>query len=98
MGGGFIASFLDDRDRPRPARRGALDFHRKTCDHEAGGGQRFEVVKLLDVAVTDVAAGLVALPDNRGVVGLRVALGGMDEGRVPAPSVVPVTRTPRRSR
>ena len=50
-------------------------------------GQGFEVVQLFQVAVADVAAGLVAFPDQAGVVGLAVLLGGVHEGRVPAPGV-----------
>ena len=50
-------------------------------------GKRFEIVQLLDMAVADMAPGLMAFPDQRGVMRLRVFLGGVDEGRVPAPAV-----------
>jgi len=37
---------------------------------------------------------LVPLPDQRGVMGRRIGLGGVDKGRVPAQPSMPVTRTP----
>ena len=49
--------------------------------------QRLEVVQLLDVAVADLAARLVALPDQLGIPGLGVFLGRVDERRVPRPGV-----------
>ena len=54
---------------------------------KAGGRQRLEVVQLLEVAVADLHAGAMALPDQDGVAGLGIALLGVDEGRVPAPAV-----------
>src|SRR5271166_83312 len=80
-------SVLDDRHRPRPAGGGALDLGREARDHESGRRQRLEIVQLLDVAVADAPAGLVALPDDRGVARFGVALGGVDKRRVPAPRV-----------
>ncbi len=62
---------VEDRHRARPAGRGAADLVRKAADDEAVGRQRFEVVQLLEVAVADVAAGLVAFPDQRGVLASR---------------------------
>ncbi len=41
------------------------------------------------------AAGLVSLPDDRGIMGLRIALSGVNERRVPLTASVPVMRTPR---
>src|SRR5271166_2432036 len=80
-------SHFDNRDGPRPAGRGPLDLHREARNHEARRRQGLEVVKFLDMAVADVASRLVALPDDRRIVSLCVAPGGMDERRVPAPTV-----------
>src|ERR1700676_76648 len=41
------------------------------------------------MAVPDMAPGLVAFPDDRGVLGFRITSSGMDERRVPAPGVGP---------
>ena len=49
--------------------------------------QLFEIVQLLDVAIADLAAGAVTLPDQAGVVGLGVFHLGVHERRVPAPAV-----------
>src|SRR5437868_7176539 len=57
---------LQDCDGARPAGGGAADLHGETRDREAVGRQRLEVVQLLEVAVADLASGLVALPDQRG--------------------------------
>src|ERR1700677_1569279 len=78
---------IDDRHRPRPTCRGALDLGWEARDGEAGRWQRLEVVQFLDMAIADVTAGLMTFPDERGVVRLAVALRRMDEGRVPAPAV-----------
>src|SRR5882757_2029033 len=80
---------VENGDRPGPAGRGPLDLDRKARDGEAGRGQQFEVVQLFDVAIADVAAGLVAFPDQAGVLGLSVLLRGIDERRIPAPAVDP---------
>src|SRR5579859_628202 len=47
---GAAVSSVDDRNRPRPARRGALDLDRKAGHHETGRRQKFQIVQLLDVA------------------------------------------------
>ena len=62
-------------------------------------GQRFEIVQLLDVAIADVAAGLVPLPDDRGVMASpRIAWRCGRTGASQLQPSVPVTRTPRSSR
>ena len=48
------------------------------------GRQRFEIVQLLEVAIADLAAGLVAFPDQAGVAGLGVFLPAC--GRTARPS------------
>src|ERR1700676_5306507 len=78
---------VDDSHRPGPACGGAFDLDRKAGDGEAGRGQLLEVVQLFDVAVADVAPGLVTFPDQTGVPGFGVFLRGIDERRVPAPAV-----------
>jgi len=69
-------------------------------------GKLFEIVQLLEVAITDLAARLMTLPDQGRIVGFGIFLRGMDERRVPGPAMgasqdqpsVPVTRTPREVR
>jgi hypothetical protein len=51
-------------DGPRPAGRCALDLRREAAHRKACRGQGFEIVKLLDMAISDVTARLVALPDE----------------------------------
>src|SRR2546425_2714869 len=80
-------STVDDGDRAGPAGGGAADLHRETGDREAVAGQRLEVVQLLEVAVADLAPGLVPLPDQRGVAGLLEFRLRMNERRVPRPGV-----------
>src|SRR6476659_5241660 len=82
-----IVSAFDDRHRPRPAGGRALDLDRETRHGEPGRGQLLEVVQLFDVAVADVASGLVAFPDQAGIPGFGVFLRGVDEGCIPAPAV-----------
>jgi hypothetical protein len=57
--------------RPGPARHG------ETCR-----GQKLEIVRLFDMAIADVASGLVAFPNQAGVFGFGVFLRGIDERRV----------------
>src|SRR5215213_7385311 len=80
-------SSVDDRHRPRPAGGGPFDLDRKTRNHETGRGQLLKIVQLFDVAVTDMTAGLVALPNQAGIASLGVFLCGVDERRVPAPAI-----------
>src|SRR6266853_3724098 len=61
------------------------DLDREAAHRKSGGGQHFEVVELLDVAIADLAPRLVALPDQARVLGLEVLLLGVHERRVPAP-------------
>src|SRR5690242_13878775 len=65
---------FQNRHRAGPAGRGLLDLHRKARDHEAGSGELLEVRELLHMAVTDLAAGFVALPDQAGVAGFLETL------------------------
>src|ERR1043166_8935672 len=74
---------IKDGDRPGPARRGALDLHRETGHHETGRRQELQIVQLLDVTIADMAAGLVAFPDQARVLCLGIFLGGVDERRIP---------------
>src|SRR5262245_60417942 len=72
---------VDDSDRARPACGTAAHLHWKAAHYESLGRQRFEIVQLLDVAIADLAAGLVAFPDQAGVAGGKIFLPGVDEGR-----------------
>src|SRR6266478_32043 len=78
---------IDDRHRPCPARRSALDLDRKARHGETGRRQKLQIVQLFDMAVADVASGLVALPDQAGIPGLGELFRGVDERRIPAPAV-----------
>src|SRR3546814_18770905 len=62
------SGLANDGDRPGPARRCSANLDGEACDHEAGRGQGFQIVQFFEVAVADVAAGLVALPNDRSVV------------------------------
>src|SRR5689334_6557727 len=75
-GGELHRSALDDGDRAGPARRGPADLVREAGDGEAVARQGFQIVQLLQMAVADVAARLVPLPDQGGVAGLGDTLGG----------------------
>src|SRR3546814_18990923 len=78
---------VNDGDRPGPARRCAANLDGEACDHEAGRGQGFQIVQFFEVAVADVAAGLVALPNDRSVVVGLVTGCGMGKGRISAGTV-----------
>ena len=82
----------------RVHRRGGVNLHREAGHLEPVGGQRLQVVQLLDVGVADGAAGAMAFPDDRRVVVLGVAPRGEGERRVQLQASVPVSRTPRSSR
>src|SRR5262245_29058371 len=85
----MAASVLEDRHGARPTGGRAADLVGEAGDGEAVAGQRLEIVQLLEMAVADVAARLVAFPDDRGVVVLGPLLGREVERRVPAPGVGP---------
>ena len=53
--------------RVQPAEARSI-FVGKAKDREAGRWQRLKVVQFLDMAIADVAAGLVSLPDQRRVM------------------------------
>ena len=83
----------------RPAGRGGADLHRQAAHREPGRRQHLQVVQLLNVAVADLAAGLVALPDQAGVARLAVRSRACGRtARASSQPSVPVTRTPRSSR
>jgi hypothetical protein len=62
--GDFTRLSLDYGDGPCPASRRALDLRWKAAHGKAGRWQRFEIVKLLDMTISDVTTRLVALPDE----------------------------------
>src|ERR1700722_181362 len=86
-GSGMARLLVDDGDRAGPSGGSTFDLHRKAGNREAGCGQTLEIVQLFDVAIADVASGLVAFPDQAGILGFGIFLGGMNERRVPAPAV-----------
>src|SRR2546426_3634612 len=80
---------IEDRDGARPAGRSGADFHRKAADPEPGRRQLLEIVQLLQMAIADLAAGLVALPDQARVAGLQIFFPRVNERGIPAPAVDP---------
>jgi 4-carboxymuconolactone decarboxylase len=89
---------IEDRHRARPAGRGAADLVREAADGEAVRRQGLQVVQLLEVAVADVAAGLVAFPDQAWRRAFRRTSGRCTNGASQLQASVPVRRTPRSSR
>src|SRR5205814_8015275 len=83
-GGGLS---LDNGDGAGPAGRGAADLDREATHHKPVGRERFEIVKLFEVAITDLAPGLVTFPDQAGIAGRGIFLLGVDKGRIPAPAI-----------
>src|SRR5207248_1680950 len=67
---------LDNGDGAGPAGRGAADLDWEAADHEAVRWERFEIVQLFEVAITDLAPGLVAFPDQPGIAGRGIFLLG----------------------
>src|SRR6185369_17970452 len=78
---------VEDRDGAGPARRGAANLNWEAADRESMRRQRFEVMQLFEVTITDLAPGLVPLPDQPGIAGLGIAPLRVHERRVPAPAV-----------
>ncbi len=78
---------IDDRDRARPTGGAAAHLDREATHREALRRQRFQIMQLLDVAIADLAAGLVAFPDQAGVACGEVFLLGVHERRIPTPAV-----------
>src|SRR5206468_10612385 len=83
---GFL-SIVEDRDRSCPACGTAFHLHREARDRESAWRQCFEVVQFFEMAVADVAAGLVAFPDDLRVMVPGVTLSGEAERGVPAPAI-----------
>src|SRR5262245_34289900 len=84
-----VRSLIDDRHGARPASGTSAHFDRKAAHHETIGRQRFEVVELLDMAISDLAAGAMALPDQARITGREILLLGVHERRIPGPAVGP---------
>src|ERR1051326_8177070 len=74
---------VENGDRAGPAGGPGADFYRKTRDLEAGRRQLLQIVQLLDMAIADLAAGLVAFPDQARVAGLGAFLRRVHERRMP---------------
>ena len=49
--------------------------------------QRLQIVKLLQMAVTNMPAGLVPFPDQGSITRLLVFFSGVDKGCIPAPGI-----------
>ena len=94
----FHASSLIATARVQPAEPPRI-FTGKQLTVNPVGRQRLEIVQLLDMAIADLAAGLVALPDQarRSRVAAISRLVWTNGASQLQPSV-PVTRTPRSSR
>src|SRR3954469_11344277 len=79
--------FFENGDGACPAGGCATNFRGKAGDEESVGRQRLEIMQLLEVAIADVAAGLVAFPDQPGIAGGKISGYGVTERSVPAPAV-----------
>src|SRR5690606_28011564 len=64
------SSVFEERDRARPPGGRTTHLRGEARDREAGRRQLLEVLQLLDLAVADLGAGLVALPHDGRVAGL----------------------------
>src|SRR5215467_8604479 len=80
-------NLIDDCDGARPSCGCAADLYRQAAHCEAVRWQALEIVKFLNVTVADLTARFVAFPDETRVLGGEILVLGMDEGRIPAPSV-----------
>src|SRR6185437_2811591 len=80
-------SSINDCDRPCPSGRPAPHFDWKTADREASGWQRLKIVQFFDMAISDIAAGSMSLPNERGIPSLGIFFHRIYEGRIPAPAV-----------
>ena len=78
---------FEQRHAAGPARRGGFDLDGEAAHFETEWRQLVEVGQLFHMAITDVAAGLVAFPDDARVAGLEKPLMREREWRVPAPAV-----------
>src|SRR6185437_4823856 len=72
-------SSVNDRNRSRPPSRSAAYLYGEAAHHEAGRGNCLQVVQFFDMAIADIAAGPVSLPDERCIVCLRIFFQRMDE-------------------
>src|SRR5262249_24566656 len=78
---------IKQRHGAGPAGRAAFHFVREAGDDEAVIGKLFQIAQFLHMAIGDLAAGFVAFPDDRRVMGFEPALASMHERGVPAPGV-----------
>ena len=81
------SSRVQERDGADEAGRAFLDLVWEARDPEAVGGKLVEVGQFLHLPVADVAACLMAFPDDPGVPAVGKPLAGERERRIPAPSV-----------
>src|SRR5262249_27090911 len=65
-----IGGSIENGDRTGPACRPGPHLDRKAAHLEALGRQLFEIVQFLEMAIADLAAGLVAFPDKARIAGL----------------------------
>src|SRR5215471_2125500 len=83
----FTIHMIDYRNGASPACGSRRYFHWKADDGEVLGRQFVEVGQFLQVAVSDVAACLMPLPDNRGISTLCETSSRRRERCVPTPAV-----------
>src|SRR3954454_12608455 len=84
---GRFDSSVQDSDCTGPAGRGAFDLNGKARNREAGRRQQLQIVQLLDMAIADMAAGLVTFPDQARIPCLGVFSCREYKRRIPAPAV-----------
>src|SRR6187455_247769 len=78
---------IENGDGAGPPGRGGMDLHGKATDRKSLVRKLVEIVQLLDMAIADLAAGAVALPNDFRIVSFGIFRLGVYERRVPAPAV-----------
>lgn len=74
---------VKNRDGAGPTCRGLVYLYREAGHHEAACGQLLEIVQFLDMAIANIAAGLVAFPNDTGITGLSVSFSRIYKRCVP---------------
>src|SRR5436190_23580736 len=89
---------IDNGDGAGPAGRGAADLDREATHHKPVGRERFEIVQLFEVAIADLAPGLVTSQIRPGSPVAAYFSLVWTKGASQLQPSVPVSRTPRSRR
>src|SRR5215471_8918984 len=76
---------IKQRHGAGPAGRAAFHFVREAGDDKAVIGTLFQIAQFLHMAIGNLAAGFVAFPDDRRVMGLRASACGYARTGRPSP-------------